>query len=255
MQDNIMLQSFFSININSNNIHHHPFVINRIIPALEKAHPKSIAALKQKVKKKLTTNGCSSDKIADLLWGQVLTEAISLTIKKLGEDRNLSFGLMTTSDGQTLVWDRLFKSLYSCDSFSFSIPLLRSNYVDYFGDEDGAVYLRGSHSTANRNGQSYSVIRIYFYIHDVKEHREPGEKKISENVGLLCELPYFFVRSDRYETFSDSEVTNKLLDLFELKKPDNDLFLDFIPTNELGDMTSGRQWVEIGNDFVTFNIN
>ena len=154
------------------------------------------------------------------------------------------------------MWNGIFHSLYPCEKFSFSIPLLSSNHNNYFSDEDGEVYLRGSHSTANREGVAYSVIRIYMYVHDSSEQREVGATTISANVGLLCEIPYFFIRSDRYETFANKAVTTNLFNLFGIKE--DNLFsnydFDFTPTDELGDIINPWQHLAIGNEFVTFHI-
>jgi hypothetical protein len=252
MSDNIVSHAFFSVSIGKD-VYQHPFVRDRVIPALKETHKTEILSIVRRNKPFITGMNKPKEELENLLWFNVLSEVIRDSIKKFGDDRGLGFGLLGGGASNYLIWDNLYKNLYPSFDFSFSLPLLTDD-KNHYGYNDGTVYLRGAQSTAYRNGQRISVIRIYFY-HDIHEKRDVGAETISTNVGLLCEVPFFFLRSDRYETFADEDATNNLLDLFELTK--SNLFdspLDFIPTNELGDMTHDASPVVIGNNFASLNI-
>lgn len=241
MSDNLIPEAAFNIRI-KDGLQKHPFVRKRVIPALEKTHAKQITLLKQKYKSERE----------DFIWFHIFRDLVKHYTTLLGKDRGLSFFLLRGGAFQHVVWDNLNKALYSDDSFSFDLPL-HNNPGGGVLDEDNQVSLRGKLSTAIRNGERYAVLKIYFYVHDSKIEfaRQPGDTTVSKNVGLLCEVPYFFLRSDRYNTFQDTDITNKLLDMFELKKEDpGNMDLDFIPTNELGESYGSSFGTEIGNDCV-----
>ena len=255
MADYLTSHAFFSIRLKQD-VAKHPFVRKRVIPALEITHTKQVATLKQKYKKRLASVKTTETELDNRVWFGILNDMVTHYSSLLGKDRGLAFGLLSGGAHQFIIWDNHQKALYPNDNFSFDLPFSNDPDVGLF-EEDNQVFLRGKLSTAIRNGQRYSVLRIYFYVVDTSEKRDPGETAISKNVGILCEVPFFFLRSDRYETLQDENATNQLLELFELKKDDTDYSPpDFIPTDELGEMIGGvgPAWIEIGTDYAGVNI-
>jgi hypothetical protein len=255
MSDNIVPNAFFTIRLKQT-VASHPFIRKRVIPALEKTHTKQVALLKQKYKKRFVNAKpkLSEAELSNWVWSAVLNDIVTHYATLQGKDRYLSFGLFSGGAHQFIVWDNYSKALYPTDNFSFDLPFSSDPDVGLF-EEDDQVFLRGKLATAFRDGERYSVLKIYFYVVDTSEKREPGATTISSNVGILCEIPYFFLRSDRYETLQDTETTNKLLEMFELKRDDNNFEpLDFIPTDELGESYGISTWLEIGNDYAGVTI-
>ncbi len=255
MADYLTPHAFFSIRLKLD-IGNHPFVRKRVIPALERTHAKQVATLKQKYKKRFASLYSTESELDNRIWFGILHDLVTHYSSLQGKDRDLAFGLLSGGAHQFMVWDNHQKSLYPTDNFSFELPFSNDPDVGLF-EEDDQVFLRGKLSSATREGQRYSVLRIYFYVVDTSEKRDPGETVISKNVGILCEIPFFFLRSDRYETLQDNSTTNKLLELFELKKDDTDYSPpDFTPTDELGEMIGGvgATWIEIGTDYAGVTI-
>jgi hypothetical protein len=253
MSDNLIPHAFFTFRLKPD-IAKHPFVRKRVIPALEKTHAKQLALLKQKYKKRLANAKLSEGELTTRVWSLALNDIVVHYCNLQGKDRYLSFGLFSGGAHQFIVWDNYSKALYPTDNFSFDLPFSNDPDVGLF-EENNQVFLRGKLATTFRDGERYSVLKIYFYVVDKSEKREPGETTISSNVGILCEIPYFFLRSDRYETLQDTETTNKLLEMFELKRDDNNFEpLDFIPTDELGESYGISTWLEIGNDYAGVTI-
>ena len=253
MSDNLLPHAFFTVRIKPD-IASHPFVRKRVIPALEKTHVKRVALLKQKYKRRLSTAKLAEAELYSKVWYAIINEMVTHYSTLLGKDRGLTFGLFSGGAHQFMVWDNHHKSLYPTDNFDFNLPFSDDPDSSLF-EEDNQVFLRGKLATAFRDGQRYSVLKIYFYVVDTAEKRDPGATTISKNVGILCEIPFFFLRSDRYETLQDEGTTNQLLELFELKREDNDFSPpDFIPTDELGEMYGASSWIEIGNDYASVNI-
>jgi hypothetical protein len=254
MPDYLVPHAFFSIHLEEN-IAKHPFVRKRVIPALEKTHTKQVSILKQKYKKRLSNAKLSDTELNNKIWYFVLNEMIIHYSNLLGKDRGLTFGLFGGGAHNFIVWDNHHKSLYPTNDFSFNLPFSTESEYTTFEDND-EVFFRGKLATAYRDGERYSVLKIYFYVVDNSEKRDPGETTVSGNVGILCEVPFFFLRNDRYETFQDHDTTNQLLELFELKKDDTDYSPpDFIPTDEIGESYGSSSWLEIGNDYAGVNIN
>ena len=250
MSNVLVPDALFSIRVN-NKIYKHPFVQKRVVPALEKTHTKQIALLKQKYKKRFANNSqIAASELDTWIWFGIINEMVSHYVTVKGKDRGLSFFLFSGGAYQHVVWDNLNKSFYPTNNFSFDLPFSNDPDVSLF-EEDNQVSLRGKVATAYRDGQRYSVLKIYFYVGDTSEKRDPGSTSISKNVGILAEIPYFFIRSDRYDTFQDTDTTDQLLSLFELKKDDRDFSPpDFIPTDELGEMYHNTMSIDIGNDYV-----
>ncbi len=248
MTDSLIPHAFFTIRLKSD-IAKHPFVRKQVIPALEKTHAKQVATLKLKYKKRLTNAKLGESELNDKVWSLVLNDIVIHYSNLLGKDRGLSFGLFGGGAHHFMVWDNHHKSLYPTNDFSFNLPI--GNESEYSTlEENGDVFLRGKLATAIRDGERYSVLKIYFYVIDNSEKRDPGETTVSRNVGILCEIPFFFLRNDRYETLQDENTTSQLLELFELKKDDTDYSPpDFIPTDELGESYGYSSWLEIGNDY------
>lgn len=246
--------AFFSVVISHADIASHPFVRRRVIPALEKTHPKQLGLLQQKYRKRWTDQKLSSAEFETRVWSVVLYDIVNHYTHRQGDDRSLSFGMFSGGDTY-YVWDNLLKNFYPTDDFSFNLPLSKDSFSGGLYGNDGKVFLRGKLSTTIRNGERFSVFRVYFFVSDSSEDREPGATTISANVGILCEVPYFFLRSDRYNTFQDTTTTNRLLEMFELEKKQDDYMPpDFIPTDELGDMITSTSPIQIGNKYVSLWI-
>jgi len=246
---NLVEDSFFSIRLKSN-IYHHPFVQKRVIPALEKTHPKQISLLKAKYKKRYINSNIKGEELEEHIWYGIFIDLLKHYTTLAGADRGLYFGLFSGGASQHIVWDNLKKNLYPTDNFDFDIPFSKDPNISSFA-ENNEVFFRGKIATSYRDGARYSVLKIYFYVQDNHEKRDVGDTTISTNVGILCEIPYFFLRSDRYKTFQDENATNALLELFELEK-DKDIRpfdLDFIPTDELGEMYHNSTGTDIGNEY------
>ena len=250
--DNLVPQSFFSVSISNENIQHHPFVKRRVIPALEKTHAPQISALKLKYRKRMARSKLSPSELEDKAWGFVIWELVNHYLQLQGTDRMLRFGLLAGGGHTYIIWDNHQKSLYASNEFRFSVLL--ANKDEGFEDDDD-VSLRGKLSFAVRDGKRYPVLKIYFYVHQMLDGRQADATDPSPNVGLLCELPYFFIRHDHYETLNNAAATENFLELFELTKEDNDLEIDFIPTDELGEMAYYDRFVRIGNKYVTITID
>ncbi len=255
MADQLIPNAFFGIGLKSG-IAQHPFVKERVIPALQKTHAKQISVLSQARRKQMV--GLSGTELENRVWFAVLNDMYKHYATLNGQDRFLDFCLFSGGADRFIVWDNYNKRLDPSNGFSFRLYFSDDQSCGVGYDKDGTVSLRGKLSTTIRDGQKYSVLRVYFYVEDHTEKRDPGATSISKNVGLLCEVPYFFLRHDRYETLQDKDTTNILLEMFELKLEDNNFSPpDFIPTDELGDSTydGSRSYFEVENDYASVRIN
>lgn len=247
--------AFFNIVPSYKGLALHPFVRQRVIPALEKTHPREMSMFKQKYMRNIVNAKLSSLEKQSRVYSLAIWEMMNLSIKHRGADRGLSFGLFSGGAYRYYVWDNLSKNFYPSQGFEFDLPLAyKPEPLDR--PHDGEVHFKGKLSSATRGGGSYLALRLYFHVGDEKERRDPGETRQSENVGIVCEVPYFFLRSDRYETFQNQEVMQRLLETFGLREERMDMDLDFIPTDELGESTflSESPATVIGNDYMTVYI-
>jgi len=247
--ENLVADAFFNIRIKSD-IYKHPFVKKRVIPALEKTHAKQVTLLKQKYKKRLANSKLTAAELDEHIWYGILLDLLRHYTTLSGKDRGLSFGLFSGGAFQHIIWDNNKKALYPANNFEFDIPFSKDPNIGIFA-EDNEIFFRGKLATAYREGERFSVLKIYFYISDNSEKRDVGATTISKNVGILCEVPSIFLRSDRYLTLQNTQLTNQLLELFELEK-DKDFTqpdLDFIPTDELGEMYNTATGFDIGNKY------
>lgn len=204
------------------NFPNHPFVKNRIIPYLKRnGYPdKEITKLKAKKRKELAElnkkyhqvpKQYTDQEIEFTVWGDIFKDLIEKHIHEYGGDKFLAFRYLNNgSQNHTLIWDNLYKNFRSSPYQDYSFIFDLHNPHDY----KNILRLSGETVHVYRKDDPRAKYRKIFVIYF--ELLEPGSKvwgqhwdsvryggEYHEDMGVLAELPYNFLESNRQNWWRD----------------------------------------------------
>jgi hypothetical protein len=252
-RDDLEPNTFFSIVVHYEAIAKDSFVRKAVIPELRRllgdsAYRSELAMLKKN--KHLSSK--PDHELRELAWGLVISHLIEKAVKTHSNTGSLRFGLLGTAPSlnQALLWDEASKSLSKMPESGtdlFSLSLVDESATYYLFDD---VKLKGRFVLSENGDGKTLVLKVYFYT--------PGiHGKDVQQVGILCELPYPFLRADRDALLARKAEADQLLDEFALKfnkyyEGHDDWYED-----ELGEtqMSGGNMQIAIGNDLVSIYVD
>ena len=230
----------------------HPFFKNEVIPHLKKHIPeKEIAIVRKSLKKK---GWKMSDE--ELEEHALMTFFEKQTGKELWKIFQFSFVIFNAgSRNNEIVWNNYEKGFQ--EKAEFEVLLFEPENTEKSGwRKDGSVFLKGGWVTEKRDEERYSVFKVYLYIYDYNHKLEMPWEFNPKNykVGLLAEIPYQFLRYDRWDIYNNKQYSEKLLTIFNIKKLEN-MHEPGGPgvANEIGkEGLTSQPGFTVGNEYVEF---
>jgi|GEM_PF-4693213 hypothetical protein len=243
---------FFSIVFNKK-IYEHPLVKNKVIPMIKKNFKDEAVSILNKVYSSYKAPVSKQEKEAEI-YMYFLRDVIKTTINKYHSKNGwLRFGLFD----DYIIWNGIDKTLDRQDRNTiFTLPVLMPDPI-YSLTSSFSLCLKCKIGSANRDGESHMVMRIFF---DNLEVTSPKDSSVC----LLCEIPFSFLR--RNNAFGEQEINKRdndekaLLNIYNLKtnllsysnNSVNDVYKDEF--GEWQSMTTDKPFT-VGNDLVFIAIN